>query len=221
MGKELFDYAIKGDIESIRQLFDDPESIFVTDPATVLNKRDKDGKSPMDMAAMLGRAEVIRELIERGADVNSRTKKGYTALHRAACWNRMDCLRILIANDADLQLRNIHGERARESAARYNNTSCVELLDIAEAQKELKQLITSTKEIIADPEKNMGRFTRDDKQSGNRYCDEKNEWLEANRNSSTLEEVLKQKKEFDELLQPILDKLTGDTENDVSKNGKK
>lgn len=76
MGKELFDYAIKGDIESLRQFFDDPESIFATDPATVLNKRDKDGKSAMDMAAMLGRTEVIRELIERGADVNSRTKKG-------------------------------------------------------------------------------------------------------------------------------------------------
>ena len=33
----------------------------------------------------------------------------------------------------------------------------------AEAQIALRQLITSTKETIADPEKHMGRFTKEDR----------------------------------------------------------
>jgi len=41
-----------------------------------LNKRDRDGKSALDIAAMLGRKEIVRELLERGAQVNSQTKKG-------------------------------------------------------------------------------------------------------------------------------------------------
>ena len=76
MVKELFEVATKGDIERLRELFEDPESTFSTDPAQALNKRDKDGKSALDIAAMLGRKEIVRELLERGAQVNSQTKKG-------------------------------------------------------------------------------------------------------------------------------------------------
>lgn len=76
MVKELFEVATKGDIERLRELFEDPESIFSTDPAQALNKRDKDGKSALDIAAMLGRKEIVRELLERGAQINSQTKKG-------------------------------------------------------------------------------------------------------------------------------------------------
>ena len=76
MVKELFELATNGDIERLRELFEDPESIFSTDPAQALNKRDKDGKSALDIAAMLGRKEIVRELLERGAEVNSQTKKG-------------------------------------------------------------------------------------------------------------------------------------------------
>lgn len=76
MGKELYEIATKGDIERLRELFDDPESLYSTDPAQALNKRDENGKSALDIAAMLGRKEVVRELLERGADINNKTKKG-------------------------------------------------------------------------------------------------------------------------------------------------
>lgn len=76
MGKELFEIAAKGDVDRLRELFDDLESVYATDPAQALNKRDKDGKSALDIAAMLGRKELVRELVERGAEINSQTKKG-------------------------------------------------------------------------------------------------------------------------------------------------
>ena len=76
MVKELFELATNGDIERLGELFEDPESIFSTNPEQALNKRDKDGKSALDIAAMLGRKEIVRELLERGAQINSQTKKG-------------------------------------------------------------------------------------------------------------------------------------------------
>ena len=38
---------------------------------------------------------------------------------------------------------------------------------ITEAQIALREVITTTKDIIADPEKHMGRFTKDDRVSWN------------------------------------------------------
>lgn len=220
MGKELFEIAAKGDVDRLRELFDDPENVYATDPTQALNKRDKDGKSALDIAAMLGRKELVRELVERGAEINSQTKKGYTALHRAASWGHPECLRVLVANGADLQLRNAHGERAREAAARYQKDSCVDYLDRAEAQKALLSVITATKDTISDPEKHMGRFTREDKLSGNRFCDEKNDWLESHKEHATVEEIYKQKQELEELLKPMLSKLEETDEDFFAKDVK-
>ena len=76
MGQDLIEVAVKGDIEQLKQLFDDSENPIASDPATVINRRNREGKSALDMAAMLGRKEIVRELMERGADVNSKTSKG-------------------------------------------------------------------------------------------------------------------------------------------------
>lgn len=220
MVKELFEIATKGDVERFRELFDDPESLYSTDPGKALNERDKEGKSALDIAAMLGRKEMVRELLERGADVNFQTKRGYTALHRAASWGHPDCLKVLVTNGADLQIHNVHGERAREAAARYRKDSCVDYLDRAEAQKALVSVITSMKETISDPEKHLGRFTREDKLSGNRFCDEKNDWLESHKENATVEEIYKQKHELEELLKPILSKLEDSDEEFLAKEPK-
>ena len=43
--------------------------------------------------------------------------------------------------------------------------------------------------------------------SGNRFCDEKNDWLDSHKENATVEEINKQKRELEELLKPILSKL--------------
>ena len=53
MVKELLEIASKGDVERLRELFEDPESLYSTDPSQALNKRDAEGKSALDIAAML------------------------------------------------------------------------------------------------------------------------------------------------------------------------
>lgn len=77
----MFEIAMKGDVERLRELFEDPESVYATDPARILNTRDEGGKSALDIAAMLGRKEMIRELVERGADINSQTKRGACSIY--------------------------------------------------------------------------------------------------------------------------------------------
>ena len=76
MVRELFEIAAKGDVERFRDLFENPESVYSTVPGQALNARDEEGKSALDIAAMLGRKEMVRELLERGAEVNSHTKRG-------------------------------------------------------------------------------------------------------------------------------------------------
>lgn len=43
--------------------------------------------------------------------------------------------------------------------------------------------------------------------SGNRFCDEKNDWLDSHKENATVAEINKQKRELEELLKPILSKL--------------
>lgn len=66
----------RGDPIKIREFFEDPQSEMPLDLKSLLNRRDESGKSALDLAAMLGRADVIRVLIEYGADPNSATKTG-------------------------------------------------------------------------------------------------------------------------------------------------
>jgi len=80
-------------------------------------------------------------------------------------------------------------------------------VSFVEAQQGLLSVITLMKDTIADPEKHMGRFTREDKLSGNRFCDEKTDWLESHKESASVEDIYKQKHELEELLRPMLSKL--------------
>ena len=61
---------------SLQRCFEDDADKFKDQVVELLNKRDDDGKSPLDIAAQLGRLEITRELITRGADINSFTSKG-------------------------------------------------------------------------------------------------------------------------------------------------
>ena len=56
--------------------FEDEEDPFKDTVAELINERGSEGKSPLDMAALLGRVEMVKELITRGAEVNSLTPKG-------------------------------------------------------------------------------------------------------------------------------------------------
>ena len=71
---------LKNDIPRLTQCFENDADPYKETVVELLNERDPDGKSPLDIAATLERADMIKELLQRGADVNSVSEKGATNL---------------------------------------------------------------------------------------------------------------------------------------------
>lgn len=67
---------LKDDIPRLRKSFEDDTDPFKETISELINQRDSDGKSPLDIAATLGRVDMVRELLQKGADVNAVTCKG-------------------------------------------------------------------------------------------------------------------------------------------------
>ena len=65
----------RGDAAKIKEYLEDPTN-EIEDRQIFINERDISGKNALDFAAMLGREDAIKVLIECGADPNSCTKRG-------------------------------------------------------------------------------------------------------------------------------------------------
>ena len=67
---------LKNDIARLTQCFENDADPYKETILELLNERDPAGKSPLDVASALNRADIIKELLQRGADINSVTEKG-------------------------------------------------------------------------------------------------------------------------------------------------
>jgi len=211
----------KNDLERLLKSFDDDSDPYKENINELINERDFDGKSPLDLAASLGRTDITRELLKRGADLTAITEKGYCPLHHAAAWGRVGVLKALVEYNANLQQRNSHGERARETAARYNQAECVDFLDWAEAKVGLVECIRNCQESVTDPEKAAGRVAKDEKSLVLSSCKEKTEWLDVSQDATT-QDFLWQRQQLEETVAPIMMKLAEPRpEKERQKNPKK
>ncbi|KAE9067069.1 hypothetical protein PF010_g27611, partial [Phytophthora fragariae] len=76
-----------------------------------------DGDTDVTWAAKNGRIEVVRELIENGADVNAQDDKGTTALMAAAEYDQLEMVKFLIEHGASLTTTDDDGDTALMIAA--------------------------------------------------------------------------------------------------------
>src|SRR5690606_31803714 len=68
------------------------------------------GVTPLTMAAMNGRTEVVTYLLDRGANIEARSVgEGYTALHFAANRLQFEVGRLLVHRGADVRARDDAG----------------------------------------------------------------------------------------------------------------
>ena len=81
------------------------------------------GNSPLSAATYQQRLDVVRLLIERGADVNQGDNVSFAPLHLAAASGYLEIARVLLDAGADANART--GESA---GARYGNKTPMELL---------------------------------------------------------------------------------------------
>ena len=201
MDVDMFALCASGDFQKLHDILEANED------DTILQKTSNDGKSLLEIACAFGRLEVINELIQFGATLDTKSERGYALSHWAAAWGTLDVLKYLLNAGVDLFGKNIHGETPREIAVRYSQMACALWLEKEESIEKLKSRTLHYKDIFIDPEKNMGRFTKDDKLTGNRCCEEKLVWLEQNREMANPEQVNAKYEELEEQLNVIISKL--------------
>lgn len=106
----------------------DIHTAVVTDNLTALkqhvasgsNLNEKDpygGSSPLISAALFGKTEAAKILIEAGADINVINNDGSTALHTAAFFCRPEIVKMLLDKHANKTIRNKYGSTPYESVS--------------------------------------------------------------------------------------------------------
>jgi cytohesin len=109
-----------GDVGKVRTLLDeDPDLVAI---------RDKEGTTPLHMAAAQNHKEVAELLLARKADVNARDKDGFTPLHLAASRGLADVAELLLAKGADVNAKDNLGMTSLQYAGATNHKDVAKLL---------------------------------------------------------------------------------------------
>ena len=119
---------------------------------------DKHGSTPIIFAAMYGRIEMVKKLIEAGADVNH-TGSELNALMAAVLKGHTDCVLELIRAGADLNIRNKDGMTALMFAIEGNADACVTALVKAGAEINTKLLAAEARKYFISGGKRWFTFT--------------------------------------------------------------
>lgn len=99
-----------------------------------LNIVDIKGQTPLMLAAQAGDAELVKTMLEAGANPDFQDIKGMTALHSAAKSNSVDCVNYLLNLPCRLDLVTVYGRTPLHTAAWMGNLHAVRQL-IANAPK--------------------------------------------------------------------------------------
>lgn len=113
------------------------------------------GSSPLITAALFGRTEIAKDLIDAGAKINFTNNEGSTALHTAAFFCETETVKLLLENGADKTIKNKYGATALESvSAPYSEVKSIyEMMQKSLAPMGLKldfQEIEETRPVVAE-----------------------------------------------------------------------
>lgn len=104
-------------------------------PAIDVNAINQAGETPVMLAALKGRLDWVKTLVQRGALIN---EAGWTALHYAASGTQEEVVRWLVKQGADLNARSPNGTTPLMMAAGYGGLSGAEVLIDAGADVALR-----------------------------------------------------------------------------------
>jgi len=99
--QDIFLASYNGDLETVKKL--------IKENPDLVNSRNSTGRFPLEMAAQTGQTDIVKFLLENGADVNL-NRGGATALHMAAIYGgKTEVITLLLENGADLNARTGNG----------------------------------------------------------------------------------------------------------------
>lgn len=101
--------VISDNMDAVKKYINDGGDLNVRDPFG--------GSSPLITAAVFGKAEMAKVLIDAGADINFQNNDGSTALITAAFFCRPDIVKMLLDKNADKTVVNKYGATAYDNVA--------------------------------------------------------------------------------------------------------
>jgi ankyrin repeat protein len=132
---ELFEAVDKGDLGSVIKCIKSGIDMNEADPRELIGS----GNTPLHHAANCGHVEIVRALIDAGADVNVRCHRGWTPLIRACNAGHYEVAKVLLETSADVNAVNNEGYTAYDRIM-MSDERLIKLLESYGAMKKKQTL---------------------------------------------------------------------------------
>ena len=90
---------------------------------------DVDDRTALFHAAFNNRTDVIRLLLQNGANANKQSRFGSTPVHWAAMGNSTESIAVLVEYGASINIKNNDGRKPIDVARRLNKEAAVRMLE--------------------------------------------------------------------------------------------
>jgi ankyrin repeat protein len=120
--KKFLEAVEEGDLDKIKKIFNKP--------GFNVNVKDKDGNTPLIIASREGHTDIVKVLLDKGADIDvvDKSSIGTTALIIALKGSHTDIAELLVEKGADVKIKDRHGFTALMCASYFGYTKMVKLL---------------------------------------------------------------------------------------------
>ena len=104
MAQSIHQAVQQGDIAAVRAI--------LAEKPEMLESRNDGNLTPLILASLHGQKEIVRYLLEKGADLNATDNEGSNVLHNAAASGHEDIIALLLSKGTDVNAKDNRGMTA-------------------------------------------------------------------------------------------------------------